>query len=313
MRKIVCILVLLCAPMFLSAQGTCSSAAQDGSCGNHGQCAGHCPNQQQEHLSRKEKKARKAACYIVQLADPQLGFNESGNIQSDIDNLNRAVDVINRLKPDFVVSTGDNVTVALDEHDTQLFFDCVKRLDPSIPIYYTPGNHDIHKLTPEVFQFWQKHYGEDRFSFHRKGSAYIGLNSTIVHEGPSDMEQEQFAWLEKELQKAQKCRHKFVFCHIPVVSERMDEPDSYNSFPLSIRQKYFDLFHQYGVQAVFCGHLHRNGYVVTDKRMEIVASNALGRSFTQVKPGLTIIRVGKEDYRHTYYSLEDAEKITVLK
>lgn len=240
---------------------------------------------------------------FMQLADPQLGFNDEGALEPDIVQLNRAIDIVNDALPPFILCTGDFVHEMLNDSAASVYEACMQRLDRRVKVYNVPGNHDIHELTPEFFDFYHRHYGEDRFCFRHRGCMFIGINSTIIQLGASDMEAEQYAWLERQLRKAKGCRACFIVSHIPLAHDSMDEGDDYSNFPMEMRMKYLSLFQRYGVQAMFCGHLHRKGCVDADG-LEIVTASAVGNPFDQQR-GLTIVEVNKDSYAHRYVLLDD--------
>ena len=242
---------------------------------------------------------------FMQLADPQLGFNDEGALEPDIQQLNRAIDIVNHALPPFILCTGDFVHELLCDSAASAYEACMQRLDSRIKVFNVPGNHDIHELTPEYFDFYRRHYGEDRFCFRHRRCMFIGINSTIIQMGASDIEAEQYAWLERQLRKAKRCRASFIVSHIPLAHDSMDERDDYSNFPMEMRMKYLSLFQRYGVRAMFCGHLHRTGCVDADG-IEIVTASAVGNPFDQ-KRGLTVVKVGRESYQHQYILLDKME------
>ena len=243
---------------------------------------------------------------FIQLADPQLGFNKDKLLEPDIKQLNRAIDIVNREKPPFIICTGDFVHELLNDSAAVAYEECLSRLDSKIKVYNVPGNHDIRELTPEYFDFYQRHYGEDRFSFRYRGCAFIGINSTIIQKGASEMEAEQYAWLDQQLKKYRKSRACFVVSHIPMAHDSMDEVDDYSNFPKEMRTKYMSLFHKYNVRAIFCGHLHRTSCVDADG-IEIVTASAVGYPFDE-KRGLTVVKVNEDSFEHQYMLLDELER-----
>ena len=245
--------------------------------------------------------------FFIQMTDPQLGFNKEFDVSKDTPYLEHAIKIINRLKPAFVVCTGDFVHQLKNDQKAQLYNAYLKLIDPKIPVYNIAGNHDINKLTPDFFEFYKKHYGDDRFSFRHKNCAFIAINSTIIQEGESEMEAEQYAWLEKELKKARKCRMRVILSHISLVYKNMNEDEDYSNFPKPMRKKYMDLFKKYNVQIMMCGHLHQNAYVKSDG-IEILTTNALGFPFTG-EHGMTLMNIGKDFYQHRFYSLDEFDQM----
>lgn len=249
--------------------------------------------------------------FFIQMADPQLGFNKELDMSRDIPYLERAIKIINRLKPDFITVAGDMVNEQLNDKSAEIFLQYMSKIDKKIKVHYIAGNHDINKLLPKYFEYYERHFGKDRFSFRHKNCAFIGVNSTIIQEGESELEAEQYAWLEKELKKAKKCRMRMVFSHIPLVYKSMDEEKDYSNYPMNMRKKYMALFKKYDVSALMCGHLHKNAYVASDG-IEIITTNALGFPFAG-EHGMTLVKVGKNSYEHQFLSLDEFDKIESVK
>jgi serine/threonine-protein phosphatase CPPED1 len=89
--------------------------------------------------------------YFMMLADPQLGmYANNGNFVRETANLEFAIATVNRLKPGFVIMLGDLVNKAGDADQQREFKRIAGKIDPSVPVYYAPGNHDVDREpTPE--------------------------------------------------------------------------------------------------------------------------------------------------------------------
>lgn len=258
-----------------------------------------------EQMSNIHRIKKGKPFFFIQIADPQLGFNSDGT--PSLEQLERSIDAINRLKPAFVISTGDLVHELLNDENANKYNDCMARLNKSIKVYTVPGNHDIRELTPEYFEYYKRHYGDDRFSFRYKDCAFIGFNSTIVQKGESDLEAEQYVWLEKELKKANKCRTIFLFAHIPLVCSDMNESDDYNNYPQSLRMKYVELFRKYGAKTMLCGHLHKN-LSSQAAGLQIFVASAVGFPFDG-QDGMPLVKVNKDSFDYRFVRLSEYDKL----
>lgn len=258
-----------------------------------------------EQMSSTHRIGKGKPFFFIQMADPQLGFNKDGSssLEHSVQQMKRSIDAINRLKPAFVIVTGDLVHQLLLDENADKYTELMSRLNKKIKVYTTPGNHDIRELTPEYFDFYKRHYGEDRFSFRYKGCAFIGFNSTIIQKGESELEREQFAWLEKELKKANKCRTIFLFAHIPLICNSMDEVDNYDNYPTSLRNKYVDLFRKYGAKTMLCGHLHRN-LTSQANGVQIFVASAIGYPFDE-QDGMPLVKIGKDSFDYRFFRLNE--------
>lgn len=199
-----------------------------------------------------------AACAdftFVQISDTHVGVKEAAYNA-------RCAEVIrqvNALKPDFVLHTGDTVTVWSPEN-MAVFKDLSKNL--TVPMHLIPGNHDIMEIgkisadeaTSRV-RAWRDAAGYDHTSFERDGCVFIGLDSNLYNSKLPD-ERAQMLWLKTELKKAQGKRI-FIFQHQPLFLEKPDEPANYWVIAEPARGELLKLFREYKVEAVLTGHLHR--------------------------------------------------------
>ena len=202
--------------------------------------------------------------FFIQLSDPQFGMcTANADVQQETANFEFAIATANRLKPAFVVVTGDLVNKAGDKTQVDEYLRIAAKLDRSIPLYQLPGNHDIgNEPTAESIAAYVARFGPDHYSFRCGPLMGLVLNSGLVQSAksaPQEAEQ-QDAWLKAELEKAKQegVRHVIVFQHHPWFIESIDEPAGYHNLPLSERRRYLDLFQQYGVTHVFAGHHHAN-------------------------------------------------------
>lgn len=228
---------------------------------------------------------------FVHITDTQVGFMDKSEHYAVSDSLLKdAVDAINRLKPVCVVVTGDLIDSRKNEEERAIYEKRMGEIDPSIPVYATPGNHDIPKIEDDIVKDYLDFIGYDRFSFVKKGCAFIGIDSNRIKAGECPAEQEQYDWLEAELKKAQGKKHIFLFFHCPVILASMDEPDNYENFPTGLREKYLSLFKKYGVEAIFTGHTHRCIGIDLDGIKSITAG-PVAHSFEERGSGLNVVKV----------------------
>src|SRR5205085_3166055 len=82
--------------------------------------------------------------FFIQLSDPQFGmFSNNKDFAQETANFEFAVATINRLKPAFVVITGDLVNKAGDSEQIAEFHRIAAKIDQKIRVYNMPGNHDL--------------------------------------------------------------------------------------------------------------------------------------------------------------------------
>jgi hypothetical protein len=161
----------------------------------------------------------------------------------------RAVDQINLLQPEFVVSVGDLIegyTREAKEAGRQWreFQGMVSRLE--MPFFYVPGNHDLSNKTQ--VGLWQAKFGRRWYEFVYRDVIFLMLNSEdppgIDYGAISD---EQVAWLEKTLAAHPNPRWTFVFLHKPMwIMPTLDGNGWLKVEKLLAGRKY----------TVFAGHVH---------------------------------------------------------
>ena len=249
-----------------------------------------------------------AEFFFVQLADMQFGmFASDRDFAQETVNYEFVVANINRIRPRFVVICGDLINKVGDAAQTAEYLRITAKIDPSIPVYAVPGNHDVgNEPTPETLAYYRQHFGPDHYSF-VQGSLYgIVLNSGVIS-APGNVQKaaaEQESWLKAELAKARStgARHIVVFQHHSWFLENAEEPNQYFNIPLEQRRHYLDLLKGAGVRYIFAGHYHRNAYG-RDGDLEMITSGPVGQPLGTDPSGLRIVTVKDTGLEHRYYTL----------
>ena len=246
--------------------------------------------------------------FFIQMSDPQFGMysNDHGFVQETA-NFEFAIATANRLKPAFVVVTGDLVNKAGDAADIDEYKRIAAKLDPSIPLYSVPGNHDEgNEPTPQSIAAYRERFGPDYYTFRSHDMAGFVLDGNLLkaplHVPEEAQKQEQ--WLRQELEKAKRdgIKHNVVFLHQPFFLEDPNEPDQYFNLPLATRRRYLDLFHQYGVEHVYAGHYHRNDHG-REGALEMVTTGPVGKPIGNDPSGFRIVTVKDGRFESRYYGL----------
>jgi 3',5'-cyclic AMP phosphodiesterase CpdA len=207
------------------------------------------------------------------------------------------------MDPAFVVITGDLVNDRSDKTQWDEFRRITSLIKPGIKVYILPGNHDIGQ-NPEVkdLEFYKSMFGYYRFSFNQKKISFIGFNSSLIKAETPLLMEEQYAWLDRELAGNKGVKQTILFCHHPFFIKDPAEAENYSNIRPETRQKYLDLFKQYGVDAVFSGHLHNNAsgkYADT----EFITTSAVGKQLGNALSGFRVIYVEGDNIRHEYLPL----------
>ena len=206
---------------------------------------------------------------IVQIADAQLGFDAAvkgqvpgseyiNDLTYESECFKRAAVQISAVDPDMIVFTGDQIHRPLDQEQWDAFGELLTLLPTDAVIKHLPGNHDVLISDGKVDSTpFTSRYGEDRFVYKKDKFCVIGINSSLIMHNDSS-EAEQYEWLKVMLEEAGQNCVKVIFCHHPFFVSNIDEDDGHVAIPKDKRRKYFDIFADNGVSAVYAGHLHHN-------------------------------------------------------
>lgn len=244
--------------------------------------------------------------HFLILTDPQLGmYANNGNFVRETANYEFAVATANRLKPGFVIVLGDLVNKEGEPEQIREFSRITKKIDPSIPVYLLPGNHDVGAVpTNESLAAYRRNIGKDYYSF-RAGPVYgIVLNSTLIHSPQMAKEEyeKQNAWFKEELETAKKsgAAHIIVFQHHAYFVAEAQEPDMHANIPLERRKPMLKLLHAYNVHNVFAGHSH-NCTVGKDGDLEVTVTGPISMPFGETGSGMRLVEVTPAGVQHRYY------------
>lgn len=265
-------------------------------------------------LDRRTEGSWTQPFFFVQLADPQFGmFEENKSWEKEVALLERAVEAINRLRPRFVMVTGDMTNQSPDgdvyRRQAAAYLRVLRGIDASIPVLHVPGNHDLgNRPTAKALEAYRRRFGDDWYSFWVGGVCCIALDSALYYD-PSALPRQQArqeAWLRRELRAARDAgaRQILVFQHHPWFLRDAQDADAYEVIPRERRLPALDLLREAGVTAVFAGHYHQNA----DARygpLEIVVNGPVGRPLGKDPSGLRIVEVYGDRVVHRYFGLDN--------
>lgn len=243
---------------------------------------------------------------FIQMSDPQFGmYSKDKSFEQETANFEFAIAAANRLKPAFVVITGDLVNAAGNEAEIAEFQRIAKKLDPRIRLFNAPGNHDLgNEPTPESLEAYRKRFGPDYYTFRIGGMAGFVVNSSLL-KAPAKVKEDAVrmeAWLKVELAKAKRdgVEHLIVFQHIPPFMKDPNEAETYDSFPPETRARYLKLLHDYGVRHVFAGHYHASAEA-RDGDLEIHVVGPVGKPLRGGRSGIEVVSVSPGAISNKYY------------
>lgn len=233
---------------------------------------------------------------FLQMSDPQFGmYLKDAGFAHETVNFDFAIASANRLKPAFVVITGDLVNNREDAAETAEFQRIAAKLSPGIRLFNVPGNHDVgNEPSPESLAAYRQRFGPDYYTFRMGDIAGFVVNSSLL-KAPAKTAAEAAkmeAWLAAELAKAKAdgMKNLIVFQHIPPFMKSVDETETYDSFPLGTRARYLKLLHEYGVKHLFAGHYHAT-VEARDGDLEIHITGPVGMPLRGGKSGLRVVSV----------------------
>jgi 3',5'-cyclic AMP phosphodiesterase CpdA len=193
--------------------------------------------------------------------------------------LKLALDSVNALEPDLIITGGDLIMDALGQSfgraDSlyKLYLETMK--GTSIPVYNTMGNHEIYGIykarsgaSPEHPEYGEKMFetrlGKSYYSFNHKGWKFFIINSvedTGRDRYTGKVDDTQMAWIKEELSKTPNTTPIAISTHIPFITANTQRYEGstvasdsgtvvYNS------KEVLDLFNDHNLKLVLQGHLH---------------------------------------------------------
>ncbi|MCD4664654.1 MAG: metallophosphoesterase [Bacteroidales bacterium] len=191
---------------------------------------------------------------------------------------NQAIDSVNKINPDFVITGGDLVMDVLGqsfERADSLYKLYDKSLENfKMPVYNTLGNHEIFGIYeksgvkqshPEYGEkMFENRLGKSYYSFDHKGWHFMILNSVEdTGEGGyiGKVDSIQMEWIKSDLESVDKETPVLVSVHIPFITSFMQilygstEPNS-ESLVITNSKEVLELFEGHNLKLVLQGHLH---------------------------------------------------------
>jgi predicted phosphodiesterase len=178
-----------------------------------------------------------------------------------------AIDKLNLLQPEFVLSVGDLIDGYTEDANVwnaewDEFDALVNKLD--MPFYYVPGNHDTsNKLLTEA---WKERHGRDYYYFIHKNVLFIALNTDEIKDG--GISEKQVEYVKKVLNEHQDVKWTFVFMHRPLWS--YGDQEGFKEIGNELKRRKYTLF---------SAHHHNYQYQVVDGMDHYVLATTGGGSY----------------------------------
>jgi hypothetical protein len=168
----------------------------------------------------------------------------------------KAVQQINLMHPEFVMSVGDLIegaaTAEANNKQWDEFDGYAKQF--KMPFFYCPGNHDAASIAKQ--DVWAERLGKKYYHFAYKNSLFVVLNDMDYEaDDPKDPPKQQGLrvgkrqreYLEAALKQYPNAAHTFLFLHHPIWNEKDLEKNGWAAVEgLMKGRKHW----------VFCGHVH---------------------------------------------------------
>lgn len=218
--------------------------------------------------------------FFVQLSDPQFGMKADGppevsdgrggdNWDFEYEHTRKAISAINRLRPKFVLCSGDQTNASPDQpcylSQVTAFRKAMCHLSETIPVLYIAGNHDLGDApTMDSLLAYRKHFGPDYYGFWYNGVRCLVLNSCLMMtpDAIPEVSAAQDIWFEEEIEQAKLCAQQvLIFTHHPWFLHTIDEDEGekkYWTIPKTTRDRWFKKLRHAKVTACFAGHYHKN-------------------------------------------------------
>jgi hypothetical protein len=161
----------------------------------------------------------------------------------------QAVDQLNLLQPEFVVSVGDLIEGYKDDPDKvsaewREFQSYVHKLQ--MPFFYVPGNHDVSN--PYLRKQWEEKFGRLYYHFVYRDVLFLLLNSGDPIGKEEKLSAEQLTWAKKVLEENSLVRWTIVVLHVPLWSNRDAAKTGWLDMEKALGERPY---------TVFAGHVHR--------------------------------------------------------
>jgi 3',5'-cyclic-AMP phosphodiesterase len=190
----------------------------------------------------------------------------------------QAMDSINSINPDFVITGGDLIMDALEQSYVRAdsLYNLYQKLIQNLkmPVHNTMGNHEIYGLykesgadknNPEYGEkMFEKRLGKSYYSFDHKDWKFMIINSVEdTHKGSYTgwVDSTQMKWIKEELANTNKETPIVLATHIPFITAF--EQKYYgstlrndSSLVVANSKDVIDLFKGHNLKLVLQGHLH---------------------------------------------------------
>jgi Icc protein len=239
-----------------------------------------------------------------------------------------AIDTVNKLNPDFVITGGDLVMDVMEaSYDSanslyDLYLEMVKEF--KMPVYNTIGNHEHfglylrNEVDTSFSEYGKRMYehriGKRYYSFDHKGWHFMILDAVGITEDRDyigHIDDKQIEWIKSDLQKIDKKTPIAISVHIPFITSQTQLTDgSLASTPaylvITNARDVLLLFWEYNLKLVLQGHLHFLEDIYVNEDVHFITGGAVCGRWWNNKPtdypeeGFLLIKVDGEEIEWDY-------------
>lgn len=233
-----------------------------------------------------------------------------------------AIDHVNQLKPDFVLTGGDLVFDAMrgNQPRCDTLFSLYKNMTKGfrMPVYHCLGNHDLFAIydeSPEKeghpdykYGMFERYLGKTYYSFNHKGWHFIVLNSldvTADKKYRGYFHQEQLSWLKQDLEMVDKSTPIVLVSHIPMINSRTQVTGGSGNSNVENAFEVFKMTEKYNLKLILQGHIHWKEYGFVNDRFHYITGGSIagngwkGRRHN-TKEGFVRIKVTGDEFSWEY-------------
>ena len=243
-----------------------------------------------------------------------------------IEGFNQAIDSVNKLNPDFVITGGDLVMDVLgqDFERSEMLYNLYKKSLQrfNMPVYNTMGNHEIFGIYKESGvesdhpeygeKMYEKRIGKRYYSFDHKGWHFMvldGVEDTGKSSYIGKIDSVQMEWIRSDLEKLNPETPIVVSVHIPFITVATQlqkgslEPNNSGTV-ITNSKEVLALFEPYNLKLVLQGHLHFLETIYANGTFFItggaVCSAWWSGPYHGMEEGFLVIKVSGVDFKWEY-------------
>ncbi len=245
-----------------------------------------------------------------------------------VEGFSLAIEKVNELQPDFVITGGDLIMDALGQTfgraDSLYNLYAEVSGDFTMPVYNTLGNHELFGFN-RVFgidpthpmygdKLYEERLGKRYYAFDHKGWRFYILDSVDEFQEESyhykgQVDSEQLEWLADDLSGVDAATPIVVSVHIPFITAQTQFHGG-STFPNSVSiviensKEVLDLFSDHNLKLVLQGHLHAYEDIYVHGIHFITAGAVSGRwwqgSRNGMEEGFLVVKVSGDEFTSEY-------------